>query len=228
MDVMCNATTSQSVSQKNSAPTDVLKQILSSQDFGEDQDTWGIRSKNQRDPKELPDINLVWIEKIKEFFGLFLLTILIMVIIVAAGYILLRLYKLRKSNVRTRENKWKSSFAALAKNTVVQYPRTLLAEALLLHEQGMIRDAWAKCFLAAIAIYSAQSDLYFPIDATEYDCLSIVRKAKARDAEGFSNLVFSWTSLAYGDNKPTVGLFEKAIEFCNSLSLDEKEAASHA
>jgi len=207
-------------------PTDVLKQILSSPDFGGNTDTWGIRLKNQREPKELPKINLSLIEKIKEFFGLLLFVVFIAAIIFAAGYIILRLYKLRKSNAESakKERKWKSSYLLPADAID---PEELLTEAALLHNQGKIRDAWAKCFLAAIVIYSIQSNLEFPLDATEYDCLSIVRKAKASNVEEFGDLVLSWTDLAYGGKTPDTGIFEKSIEFCISLNKLEK-APSHA
>jgi len=207
-------------------PTDVLKQILSSPDFGGDTDTWGIRLKNKKTPKELPKINWGWVEKIKEFFGLLLFAVFIAAIIFAAGYIILRLYKLKKNSagVNKKEKKWKSSYLLPADAID---PEELLAEAALLHNQGMIRDAWAKCFLAAIVIYSIQSNLDFPLDATEYDCLSIVRKAKAHDADAFRDLVLSWTDLAYGGKTPDTSIFEKSIEFCISLIKLEK-APSHA
>ena len=209
------------------APTDVLKQILSSPDFGGNTDTWGIRLKNPKAPKELPKINWGWIEKIKEFFGFLLFAIFILAIIFAVGYITLRLYKLKKNSAGSgkKEKKWKSSFSTIAG---FADPGELLAEATLLHNQGLIRDAWAKCFLAAIVIYSIQSDLEFPLDATEYDCLSIVKKAKARNADGFNDLVLSWTDLAYGGKTPDNGIFEKAIKFCTSLDQLTEEAASHA
>jgi len=209
------------------APTDVLKQILSSPDFGNNKDTWGIRLKNKKEQKNLPKINLSLIEKIKEFFGLLLFAVFILTIAFIAGYIILRLYRLRKNSTGTnkKDKKWKSSFLTTAE---LADPRKLLAEAKLLHDQGMIRDAWAKCFLAATAIYSTQSDLEFPLDATEYDCLSIVRKAKAGNAEEFGDLVLSWTNLAYGGETPDNGIFEKAIKFCTSLGQLTEEAASHA
>ncbi|MCL2793532.1 MAG: hypothetical protein FWD87_10645 [Spirochaetaceae bacterium] len=214
---------------RKDAPTDILKQVLNSQDFGGNKDTWGVRLKNQQEAKNprLPNINFSWIEKIKNFFGSMLLVAFSLVIIFAAGYIILRLYMSKKdiSGANAiKGKKWKNSFITFSGQ---EDPEKLLAEAQLLHNQGMFRDAWAKCFLAATAIYSVQSDLDFPLNATEYDCLSIVRKAKASDAEGFKNLVVAWTDLAYGGKLPDSNSFEKAIEFCNSLRFMDT-AASHA
>ena len=68
----------------------------------------------------------------------------------------------------------------------------------------------------------------FPLDATEYDCLSIVRKAKARDTEGFNKLVLFWTGMAYGSKMPNNDNFKEAIAFCNSLKQFANTAASNA
>ncbi|MCL2293590.1 MAG: hypothetical protein FWC36_01810 [Spirochaetes bacterium] len=205
-------------------PIEVLEQVLSSPDFGGKQDGWGIRLKNPRDPKEPPDINFAWLEKIRDFFGFFLLLILVLVIVSAIVYLIFRLYKLKMNNVRGKEKNWKSSLATSIGQAANQAPETLLEEARFLHNQGMIRDAWAKCFIAAVIIYSSQDNLEFPVDATEYECLFIVKKAKARNAEGFAYLVLSWTSLAYGGNIPTSDMFEKAIAFCISLNQDPTAA----
>ena len=209
-----------------SAPVDVLKQILSSPDFGGDKGSWGIRLKNQKEPKEMPNFNFAWIKKIKEFFGLLLFVVLILSIAFVAGYLLRRLYIFKKNKIAKKQKKWKSSF--FTPSGITADPEALLAEARLLHNQGRIRDAWARCFLAAIVIYSIQESLEFPLDATEYDCLSIVKQAKARDAEGFGNLVLSWTALAYAGKKPDTDAFEKTLAFCNSLNQLVDTAVSHA
>ena len=211
------------------APIDVLNQILSSPDFGGNKDTWGIRFKNQTEPDmpDIPDINFSWIRKVKDFFGYLLLSLLILTITIAAGYTILRLYRARKNSAGAsiKEKTWKSFFVKAGEAAT---PEEMLAKARLLHDQGMIREAWAKCFLAATAIYSAQSNLDFPLDSTEYDCLSVVKKAKARDAKGFGDLVLSWTSLAYGGKAPNNDDFKKAIDFCNSLNQVLDVTTNHA
>ncbi len=197
-------------------PVDILKEILDSPDFGGDEKSWGIRLKNQKELKEPKDLKLApWIEKIKEFFGLLLLTILILAIMAAAGYVIFRLYKLKKNKIGAEEKKWKS--AVIPGTGAQATPEQLLADAGKLYNQGMIRESWAKCFLAATLLYSTQEGIDFPVDATENDCLAIVQKAKAPDAEGFGKLVFSWISLAYRGQKPSDSSFEKAMEFCSSL-----------
>lgn len=213
-----NKTESSETIPADAVPTDVLKQILSSPDFGGEQAGWGIRPKNPKEPQAPPEINFKWLEKIKEFFGFVLFTILVLAAAAGIGYIMSRLYKSKKAGgLGEKEKKWKTSFVT-AQNAALLDPEELLADALLLHKQGMIREAWAKCFLGAIAIYSGQAGLEFPVDATEYDCLSTVKKAKARGAEDFSRLVLWWTNLAYGGKMPDNGNFEKATEFCSSLN----------
>ena len=216
------------IENSDSVPIDVLNQILSSPDFGGQQEGWGIRLRNQKEATKQPELNFDWLAKIKDFFGMVLFLILILLIIAAVGYIALRLYRLKKNSINKKGKNWKSSFLTRSGGTIISDPNTLLSEALLLHNQGMIRDAWAKCFLAAIAIYSTQDDLEFPVDATEYDCLSIVKKTKARNIEGFGALVLSWTGLAYGGKMPDNGIFEKAVEFCNSLNQAAAPGASNA
>ena len=209
------------------APIDVLKQILSSPDFGGNKDTWGIRLKNQKE-HDIPEINFSWIRKVKDFFGYLLFTLLIITIIIAAGYIILKLYRARRNSAGAagiKEKTWKSFFVKAGE---AANPEELLAKACLLHDQGMIREAWAKCFLAAIAIYSIQSNLNFPLDSTEYDCLSIVKKANASSAKDFGDLVLFWTSLAYGGKAPDNDNFKKAVEFCYSLNQVLDVTTNHA
>jgi hypothetical protein len=119
-------------------------------------------------------------------------------------------------------------------------PRRLLEQSRVRYARGELREAWAACFAAAVSAYGIRWGLVFPRNATEYECLALVRswgasaaipRGEAAEApaaanggedsqavvQAFADLVQNSTALAYGGLFPGGGAFELALDFCQSL-----------
>ncbi|MDR1933559.1 MAG: hypothetical protein LBQ57_12150 [Spirochaetales bacterium] len=196
-----------------------LKEILASPDFGGSQEGWGIRFKNPAKKEEqtegfdfslLPDR----FKRVKEFLGYALRLILILGAGITVFFLIFRRYRLRGS--RTYRPGRAGKMYGLSRDTA-QTPRELLERARGLYARGEAREAWAFCLGAARAAYTASRGIVFPPDATEYNCLAIVRDSGEDSSGGFARLVFDWIQFAYAGRPPSGGSFEQALEFCGSL-----------
>jgi hypothetical protein len=121
-------------------------------------------------------------------------------------------------------------------------PRRLLERSRACYTRGELREAWAACLAAAIAAAGIRWGLVFPRNATEYECLALVRAwaapaaiprteaAGAYPAAGngneegsrvaaraFADLVKNWIALAYGGLSPGEDALDRALAFCRSL-----------
>jgi hypothetical protein len=83
--------------------------------------------------------------------------------------------------------------------------------------QGQIREAWAACLSGCLGAFAQYRNLSFPVGATEYGCLALVRKAHLSEAGGFEELVNNWILFVYGGKPPVEGAFEQALEYGRSL-----------
>jgi hypothetical protein len=99
-------------------------------------------------------------------------------------------------------------------------PEMLFARARFFHESGFLKQAWAHCLAGTLAAWR-QRGIVFPPDATEYDCLALVRKAASGEgvsgSEGFAGLVDVWVSFAYGGRMPSAEDFEVSLHYGQSL-----------
>jgi hypothetical protein len=103
-------------------------------------------------------------------------------------------------------------------------PGELLEEAASLHGRGELRGAWALCFRAFCAAFTARRRLppVLPPGATEYETLALLRGA-GKGGEGedssapFSQFVDRWVRFAYGGVEPEPGSFEASLAACRSL-----------
>jgi hypothetical protein len=202
---------------------EILQEILNAPDFGGEKEGWGIRFKERKERREWPDFSsLPQLEKIKLAMGYILRSLVILSIAALGIFSLRRLYILgrKKGWVTSRDSPGKDS----AKTGGIipptrQSPAFLLDQAQDLYLGGRIREAWAACFAGAIAAYTRRRGVFFPPDATEYDCLALVRAldAEAAGEGGFAGLVLHWIDLAYRGVPPGMGTFEAALAFCRSL-----------
>ncbi|MCL1818812.1 MAG: hypothetical protein FWG35_07760, partial [Spirochaetaceae bacterium] len=212
-------------SPQESIPYEELKEVLSSPDFGGEEETWGIRFRREEEEKDTPsaDISFLWeyLAGIREFFGKALRVVLAIIIAAAACFTIFWLYKTKKR---------KSFFGGdtvCVRGVFRDLPEdadVLLEKAEALHARGDLRGAWAACLRAARAAYTASRGLVFPAEATEYNCLSLVRRADGDASGGFARLVSGWIQTAYAGRLPPAGAFEEAVGFCRSVSLYETQA----
>jgi hypothetical protein len=220
------------------APEELLAEILSSRDFGDEREGWGIRFKNRRESGAVSPYFLpAWMESIKRGFAAVFRFCLILALGGGAVFLLLRLGKQGRELSSSLGGSARELFKPRRED-----PAVLLNRAELFRDQGRYRDAWALCLAGAIAAYERCRGISFPPGATEYECLALVRSAGAGtpaagssqdegvrgegspagapdpgEADGFADLVLSWVSLAYGGKAPGPGAFERSLAFCRSL-----------
>ena len=199
-----------------------LEDILASPDFGSEKQGWGIRLKANAEKKELPDINLSpWLEKIKRTFGLILRSLVFLVLAGFAGFALYWFLKHYRYASRSGMGKYRDNREAYTiPFASSESPESLFAKAENFYGRGLLREAWASCLAGCIGIYTRYRSLSFPVDATEYDCLELVRQTLPAGSEGFGQLVRSWVLLAYGGRTPGREAFEQALAFGRSLLND--------
>jgi hypothetical protein len=202
-------------------PEEILGEVLSSPDFGETREGWGIRFKRQ-EYGPLPEYPLPRrIGLIKQGFAYVLKFCLILALGGAVVFIFLRRQKFPREPALPKDRVSRTSPTPPPDD-----PRVLLARAELCQKQDRYREAWALCFGGAIAAYNRYRGIPFPPGATEYECLALVRAAAetspaARTGSGeagdFAALVFCRVSLAYGGRVPDPEAFENSLAFCRSL-----------
>jgi hypothetical protein len=90
----------------------------------------------------------------------------------------------------------------------------------VLFGRGSLREAWAACFTGTLGAFSRYRGIIFPPEATEYDCLGLVRNS-GLDAAAFTGLVENWIAFAYGGKEPSREAFEQALVFGKSLAAGE-------
>jgi tetratricopeptide (TPR) repeat protein len=200
-------------------PMQSLEDIFSSNEFGGRTQAWQIVPKNRNEEvRKIPDIDLnPWLEKMNEYLAQALRAFIALVLIGFIVFALIRLRQLKRS-VQAK----KSGRKAYANSFVSdEKPETLFDRANDYFQRGLLREAWASCLCGAISAYNQYMEVTFPPDATEYNCLELVksrfRQEDANSAEGFSDLVRNWVLLAYGERTPVDGSFEKALAFGRNI-----------
>jgi hypothetical protein len=203
---------------ENAAPEQALREILASPDFGGERDGWGIRFKGGEEKEAAGPVRPSWTEESHEGAARILRAALVLA---AAAVILLsiaRLWKLR------RETPPKTFRQFGPGPSPEKNPGERLRQARFLFARGNIREAWAACLEVFIGACE-RGGLVSPPEATEYECLDLVRSWSAsrgpekgeRVFRDFSLLVSRWVALAYGGILPREGAFEETVNCCSSL-----------
>jgi hypothetical protein len=194
-------------------PAWALEEVLASPDFGGEEESWGIRLRGGDKRAELPRAGPFRAEEGKERVARGLRLFLAAAAAGLAGFFLFRL----RGFVRKNNPGGKPGSPGIPAG---ESPETLLARARNRYARGELRAAWAACLAAALGACESRG-WAFPREATEYECLALVRSREggreSRIAGGFAFLVENWTALAYGGAAPRAGAFESALDFCQSL-----------
>ena len=196
---------------------DELKEILASPDFGSERESWEIRLRNQREPAEIPEIEAApWMESIRLIFS-FMLRLL--VILAIAGFLGFAFYwSWKNRELFQRRNKALDVRKTYTDpHLLSESPETHFSKAEDLFSEGLFREAWAACLAGCLGAFTRKSPISFPVDATEYDCLNLVRHVLPDEGAGFGELVQSWVLFAYGERRPADGAFEQALAYGRSL-----------
>jgi hypothetical protein len=195
-------------------PWESLNEILESDEFGSVKEGWEIQLKDKKNIRRDRDINFSpWLEQLKQMFAAVLRTLIVLAIAGFGAFAFIRLYQMRRSfpGGKKKDGVFYSSLVS------GESPEKFFEKAAAWYDRGSVREAWAACLCGTIAAYTRYRSLSFPRDATEYDCLDLVRTCFGPDTGGFRDLVKNWVLLAYGGQIPGEGSFEKALEFGRSL-----------
>ena len=212
----------------DAAALESLEKILASPDFGSEKEGWGIRFRESQSRKKTGGSNvnvLPHLEKIRQASSLILRGVVVLVI---AGFLSFALYWFWKNR-----RKGVSLFRGGGKSYVQGHlspesPESLFARAEDFFHQGNVREAWAACLVGCIGAYTRYRSLAFPVNATEYGCLDLVRRSLPAEAGGFEELVQSWIFFAYGGRLPGEGAFERALAYGRSLARERSVARERA
>jgi hypothetical protein len=196
-----------------------LHEILASPDFGSEMEGWNIHVKD-RDYEELSNLDFeAGLEKIRTLFGFMLRFFVVLIILSFVVFVFYWLIKNRRQII-CGELFAKKPFR-LVKNRKPEMAgestELLFSKAEDFFRKGNLREAWAACFSGCLGAYALSCSIAFPADATEYDCLSLVRDAADYREEGFSDIVQNWILFAYADRPPAQEAFEKALVHGRSL-----------
>jgi hypothetical protein len=196
-------------------PFGLLEEILSSGDFGGERENWGIRLKNRERQEETAFNVFPWVEKLKQAAAWILRLVLILA---AAAGVACALWYLRRHGTGT-SFRGKPDTAVLTEPGE-ENPEVFFARARFFHEGGLLRQAWAHCLAGTLAAWKRRG-VAFPPDATEYDCLALVRKAVSGDGdsglEDLARLIGAWVAFAYGGRTPPAEDFEVSLRYGRSL-----------
>jgi hypothetical protein len=209
---------------------EILEEILSSEDFGGEKEGWGIRFRHQNEPKPLPEFNIApWVDLIKKIFAVSLRMVLALAILTLIVFSVVCILRLKSRGGRLFRKRINTEARTPGPNN--KNPELLLEQARSLYACGKLREAWAACFAAVLSAWSSYRRLSFPVDATEFGCLALVRDAAiagpggtapvvhTAEVEEFGGLILNWVAFAYGGKIPADAAFDKALGLCESLGV---------
>jgi hypothetical protein len=198
------------------APLETLREIFASGDFGGPREGWEIRLKNRGDRREPAEFDLApWMETIRRAAAF---TLRLMLILGIGG---LGVFCVRQAH----KHPGGKAAAPAGRQTSGRFgspgesPESLLEKARRWYGRGDIRRAWGCCLAALLESWTRYRALCFPPEATEYECLALIRAAGAPgEAAAFTAFVNRWAALAYGGKPPPEGSFAEALDLCQSLN----------
>ncbi|MDR1373951.1 MAG: hypothetical protein LBJ24_03170 [Treponema sp.] len=161
--------------QEDPVPLQSLEEVLDSRDFGGEEESWGIRLKQWKEPEEKEPITfntISWAERMREWIARILRLVLAAAVLVLAALSVRRLCKTGQ-RTRFRKNRFRGDLAG--GDGASADPGRLLERSRICYARGERREAWAACLAAAIAACEIRWSITFPRNATEYECLALVR-----------------------------------------------------
>jgi hypothetical protein len=159
-------------------------------------------------------------EKIREMIGLVLK---IFMIVVIAAFVLFAVFwflKFRRRGIKKIRRNERGYTNPLMS---AESPESLYARAEDLFNRGLLREAWAACLAGYLGAYTRYRSISFPVNATEYGCLDLVRDALPGEEGEFSELVQGWILLAYAGRTPRDRAFEQALAHGRSFLDGENQ-----
>ncbi|MDR2313599.1 MAG: DUF4129 domain-containing protein [Spirochaetaceae bacterium] len=95
-------------------------------------------------------------------------------------------------------------------------PQSLLEQAERLYGEGRIREGWACCLRAFMAVLIRRG-LPLSDETTEYEALALARGKPDIQAGILESFIRRWTSFAYGGRDPGKEIFEASVKDCRVL-----------
>lgn len=189
----------------------LLEEVYASPDFGTSRQSWRIQFKKDEGAAAVPRFRDL--PQLQEVSGLLLRAFVAAALMTGLIFGLRFVWKKRLVSVSGPRGGTLSSTAETAAD-----PEGLLEKAAALHGKGKIREGWALCFLAFIAVLTKRG-ISFPGEATEYEALALVRRSGV-DAGPFENFIRRWIPFAYGGRTPEEGSFAASLEACRKLAAE--------
>ena len=196
---------------------EMLKEILSSDDFGSIREGWSIRIRPQADLDQEINIDESWIDFIQRILNNFLRAFVILIITVI---LILIFYWYIKSHPKSKNKKLFPKMLNTVNNSVKHDSKSLFSKALECNEQNKFYEAWTACYLGYLTAYNEYYSLSFPLDSTEYECLNLVKETLPMEEENFRIFIDDWVNIAYGGKIPAGENIVKAVNL--GLSIGEK------
>ncbi len=194
-------------------PTEILDEILSSEDFGGSHTRKWIRFKELHTDESFSGFNFDE-KNLREIAGIVLRALLTALIIIGLFFAAYRLYKSKKL--------FQNNFVPWRKKIVPGFvhkenPQTLINDAEKLFRDGQIRKAWSFCLSAVLGLYSEYGNIIFAVNDTESDCLVRINNSALWGKEDSARLILNWIKLAYADIEPSPEQFSSAVFFYGEL-----------
>ncbi|GHU44774.1 hypothetical protein FACS1894190_16430 [Spirochaetia bacterium] len=204
----------------SAAPYSDLEEVLQSPDFGIEKKVWDIRFKDlKNDEKTNGRILAPWIEKLRGILAFILRIVIIVSIAVLIFVLVFLILRLGKHKFTATGKKAQSEEIFLETG---EEPETLLNDAMRLYSGGFKRLGWVKCNACAITAFN-KKNIAIPKNATETECLDIVRKFLPQFETAFNQFIKNWIFAAYSRNTLNDADFEEALVFCRSILKDANE-----
>jgi hypothetical protein len=210
----------QIIVQKDDVPIDELDVILSSEDFGKPEQRPRIKLRQEfkeTKQEEISDEEAPWV-KIWNLIAAYAVRALVLLLISAALIFFIIFY--RKIDLpRFARKKIKPE---IKRAQTKESAGLLLEAAKIYYERGKLREAWAAVYQAALAAFRGKN-IAHPLNATEYECLSLVTVKAPAYTEQFKQLVRNRIRVAYRSIIPAEAEFVDALSFCRALNSETKK-----
>jgi uncharacterized membrane protein required for colicin V production len=193
-------------------PTEVLDEVLLSEDFGTTHTRKWIRFKDMNADDSSSGFNIDG-AMMQEIVGFILRLILILVMIAAIIFIVLRLHKM-KEKLSSNKNVLRKNVPGFADT---ESPEQLIDVAQQLFVEGQVRKAWAACLSAVLRLYAKNGNIIFALNDTETDCLVKINHSALWGKEESSQLILRWITFAYAGIEPLPEQFYESISFYKKL-----------